>query len=55
MRLDVKAFAITAALVWGLGVFLLTWWIIAFDGSGGEETKGTVLFRNLTVGPGSGC
>ena len=34
MRLDVKAFALTCAVVWGLGVPLLTWWVMAFDGPG---------------------
>ena len=38
MRLDVRAFAITCDLLWGLGVFLLTWWIIGFDGASGEPT-----------------
>jgi hypothetical protein len=32
MKLDVKALALTSGLVWGAGVFLLTLWIIAFDG-----------------------
>ena len=33
MRLDVKAFALTCAVVCGLGVPLLTWWVIAFEGA----------------------
>ncbi|HEY7219287.1 MAG TPA: hypothetical protein VH985_12965 [Candidatus Binatia bacterium] len=36
MKLNVKAFALTCALVWGIGLFVLTWWIIAFEGSTGE-------------------
>jgi hypothetical protein len=32
MKLNVKAFALTCGLVWGLGLFILTWWIIAFGG-----------------------
>ncbi len=32
MKLNVKAFAITIALVWGFGVFVGTWWVIAFSG-----------------------
>lgn len=38
MKLDVKAFALTCAMVCGLGLFCLTWWIIALDGSSGEIT-----------------
>ena len=33
MKLNVKAFAIAVALVWGLGIFIGTWWIIFLDGS----------------------
>lgn len=33
MKLNVKAFAITMALVWGFGVFAGTWWVIAFSGA----------------------
>ena len=32
MKLNVKAFAFTCALIWGLGLFVLTWWIILFEG-----------------------
>ena len=38
MKLSVKAFALTCGLLWGLGLFVLTWWIIAFDGATGEPT-----------------
>ena len=26
MKLDVKAFALTCSLIWGFGIFFLTWW-----------------------------
>lgn len=32
MQLNVKAFALTCGLLWGLCVFLLTWWLIFFGG-----------------------
>jgi len=32
VKLNVKAFALTCGLLWGLGLFLLTWWIILFEG-----------------------
>jgi len=38
MSLNPKAFALACGLLWGVGVFLLTWWIIAFDGATGEVT-----------------
>jgi len=28
MRLNVKAMALTAAILWGLGLFAITWWLI---------------------------
>ena len=32
MKLNVKAFGLTCGLLWGIGLFALTWWIIFFDG-----------------------
>lgn len=32
MKLDVKAFALTCGIIWGLGLFIITWWIILFQG-----------------------
>jgi len=41
MRLKVKAFALSCGLIWGLGLFLLTWWII-FIGR---------LYRGYSISP----
>ena len=51
MKLNVRAFALTCALVWGLGLFFLTWWIIAFDGSTGEITLIGRLYRGYSISP----
>jgi len=51
MKLDVKAFALACALVWGFGLFILTWWIIAFDGATGDPTFIGKLYRGYTVSP----
>ena len=51
MKLNVKAFALTFALWWGLGLFFLTWWIIAFDGATGEITMIGHLYRGYTISP----
>lgn len=32
MKLNVKAFGLTCGLIWGLGLFFLTWWVILFEG-----------------------
>ena len=49
MRLNVKAFAIACALIWGLGLFLLTWWIIMFDGATGEVTLIGRIYRGYNI------
>jgi hypothetical protein len=51
MRLNVKAFALTCALVWGLGLFCLTWWVIAFDGATSEITFLGRVYRGYTLTP----
>ncbi|MDQ7011139.1 MAG: hypothetical protein Q9M29_04905 [Mariprofundaceae bacterium] len=45
MKLDIKAFALACGLIWGLGLFAPTWWIIAFDGVTGEATLIGRLYR----------
>ena len=32
MKLNVMALGLASGLIWGLGLFVLTWWIIAFEG-----------------------
>jgi hypothetical protein len=51
MKLDVKAFAITCSLIWGFGLFFLTWWIIAWDGATGEPTLIARLYRGYSISP----
>jgi len=45
MKLNVKAFALACGIIWGLGLFILTWWIIAFDGATGDA-KVLEMIRN---------
>jgi hypothetical protein len=51
MKINVKAFAVTCAIVWGSGLFLLTWWIIACDGATGEATLIGRLYRGYSISP----
>lgn len=51
MRLDVRAFALTCGIVGGLGLFLLTWWIMAFDGASGDPTIIGRIYRGYTISP----
>ena len=47
MKLNVKATAFTGAIVWGFGLFLLTWWIILFDGASTDEVDMRPTSQNL--------
>ncbi len=51
MKLNVKAFALTVGLVWGIGLLFLTWWIILFDGATGEITMIGRLYRGYSISP----
>lgn len=51
MKLNVKAFALTCGLVWGAGLFLLTWWVIAFDGSTHQTTVIGLVYRGFNISP----
>ena len=49
MKLDLKAAALAGGLVWGLGLFVLTWWIIAFEGQTGEQTIIGMVYRGYNI------
>jgi len=51
MKLNIKAFALTCGLVWGIALFLLTWWIIVLDGASGEATFIGSLYRGYSITP----
>lgn len=51
MKLNIKAFALTCSLIWGIGLFFLTWWIIAFDGATGQVTLIGQLYRGYSITP----
>lgn len=49
MRLDIKATALAAGVIWGAGLFFITWWIILFDGATGEPTLVARVYRGYSV------
>ena len=51
MKFNVKAFSITCGLLWGIGLFLLTWWIILFDGASQEITIIGRVYRGFSISP----
>ncbi len=52
MKLNVKALALASGLIWGFGLFLLTWWVMMFDGATGEATLIGKLYRGYSISPG---
>lgn len=51
MKLNIKAFAVTCALMWGLGVFCLAWWVMLFEGATGEVPFLGHLYRGFNISP----
>lgn len=51
MKLNVRAFALACGVIWGVGVFILTWWVIAFEGTTGEPTILGLVYRGYTISP----
>ncbi len=51
MKLNVKAFAISGGLLWGIGLFLLTWWIMIFEGATHEPTLIGRVYRGYDLSP----
>jgi hypothetical protein len=51
MKLNVKAFALACGLLWGSGLFLGTWWIIALDGATKEVPFIGQIYRGYNVSP----
>ena len=51
MKLNVKSFALVSGSIWGLALFLFTWWIIGFEGSTGEITLIGRIYRGYHISP----
>ena len=51
MKLNVKAFSLACGLIWGLGLFFLTWWVIAFEGATQQITMIGHLYRGYRISP----
>jgi hypothetical protein len=51
MKLNILAFALACGILWGLGLFALTWWVIAFDGATAEPTLIGRVYRGYNISP----
>ena len=51
MKLHITAFTLTCGILWALGLFVATWWVIAFEGSSAEPTLIGRVYRGYTFTP----
>lgn len=51
MKLNVWALALTGGILWGGTLFVITWWIILFDGPTGDPTCLSLIYRGYNVSP----
>jgi hypothetical protein len=51
MKLNVKAMSLALGIIWGLGLFLLTWWIILFEGTNSGQNILTHIYRGYSITP----
>ncbi|MFH1701726.1 MAG: bacteriophage holin [Candidatus Zixiibacteriota bacterium] len=49
MKLNVKAFALTCGIFWGLGLFLITWWVMIFEGQCADLLPIGYVYRGYEV------
>lgn len=49
MKANLKAFSLTCGICLGVGIFLMTWWVILFEGASGASTPIGVVFRGYSV------
>jgi hypothetical protein len=51
MKLNILAFGSACGLVWGLGVFCLAWWVMAFEGATGDLMVLGHIYRGFNISP----
>ena len=49
MKLQVKAFALTCGIIWGIGLLILTWWVMAFEGASSVPTFIGRVYRGYSI------
>jgi hypothetical protein len=50
-KLDPKALGLTCSALWGIGLFSLTWWVMAFDGASRHRTSISRVYRGYLITP----
>lgn len=49
MKLNAKAFAVSAGIFCGLALLFITWWMILFEGQTGEITRIGQIYRGYNI------
>lgn len=49
MKFNIKALAFTSGIIWGLSLFLMTWWVIIFEGATGDSTLIAYVYRGYNI------
>ncbi len=50
-RLNTKAVALAGAIVVGAAMFLLPWWVMAFEGNTGAPAPFAMVYRGYAISP----
>ena len=51
MKFSIKSSALACGIFWGVGVFVATWWIIAFYGATREPTPLGLVYIGFDISP----
>jgi hypothetical protein len=51
MKLSIKGLALASGILWGLGLFVGTWWIILLHGSSSETTFIGMIYWGYSLTP----
>ena len=49
MKINVKAFALSAGIVLGFLVFIVTWWLIILNGASGAKTALGTIYLGYNI------
>jgi hypothetical protein len=50
MQFNIKAYALTCAILWSFSIFIMTWWLIVMGSTGDMKLLGD-FYRGFTLTP----
>jgi len=51
MKINVRSFSLSCGLFWGIGLFLITWWVILLEGASGTVTLIGRIYFGYNISP----